>query len=137
MAVAVRELAHGVHEIPGPAHNPRVLAYHEATTLRASTDEVPWCSSFVNWCLQAVGAGGTRSAAARSWVTWGQQVFLPTYGAIVVFSRGPNPAQGHVGFCVDADANQFWVLGGNQGNAVSITTMPAVRMVTMRWPADA
>lgn len=31
--------------------NGRILQYHDATTLNASEDEVPWCASFVNWCL--------------------------------------------------------------------------------------
>lgn len=31
--------------------NPKIIEYHDATTLSANRDEVPWCASFVNWVL--------------------------------------------------------------------------------------
>lgn len=56
------------------AHNERILAYHETTTLKATTDEVAWCAAFVNWWLNAAGkkAATARvpyhgSTGARSW----------------------------------------------------------------------
>jgi uncharacterized protein (TIGR02594 family) len=73
----------GVHEVSGPAANSRILEYFGATTLRANTDEFPWCSAFVNWCLQHAGIPGTRSAAASSWRTWGAAC-TPQIGCIVV-----------------------------------------------------
>ena len=33
------------------SENGRILQYHDCTTLDASKDEVPWCSSFCNWVL--------------------------------------------------------------------------------------
>jgi hypothetical protein len=69
MAVAMREI--GRSEVPGPQHNPHILAYHATTSLRATTDETAWCSSFVNWCLVQAGISGTNSAAAASWLHWG------------------------------------------------------------------
>jgi hypothetical protein len=47
--IATQEL--GVAEIYGDVHNKRILEYHQATRLKATTDEVAWCASFVNWCL--------------------------------------------------------------------------------------
>ncbi len=48
MKIALAEL--GVHENSLPGHqNQRIIQYHAATSLKAQTDEVPWCSSFVNW----------------------------------------------------------------------------------------
>ena len=52
MVLAEQELARGVREYAGPAANPRIVDYHAATSFAATDDEVPWCSSFVNWCLQ-------------------------------------------------------------------------------------
>ena len=46
----------GVQEDTGPGSNPRVIEYLHSTTLEggaASTDETPWCSAFVNWCVDA------------------------------------------------------------------------------------
>jgi uncharacterized protein (TIGR02594 family) len=131
----------GVRETRGAAHTARVLEYHRATTLRATTDEVPWCSSFVNWVLAGPldspwpsARVATRSAAARSWLAWGRPLAEPAYGAIVVLSRGTNPAQGHVGFLVGLDAFALALLGGNQGDAVSVVRHARSRLVGMRWP---
>ena len=131
LAKALGEL--GVREVPGDKDNPRIIQYHAATTLRATSDEVPWCSSFVNWAMMAVGYVPTRSAAARSWATWGQAVPLQR-GAIVVLSRGKSSASGHVGFLLHSDANGLWILGGNQGNAVSVMSFPHARLIACRGP---
>lgn len=136
MAIAEQELAFGVREIPGPHTNSRIRSYHQATTYMATSDEVPWCSSFANWCLRAAGVPGTKSAAARSWLTWGTALDEPRYGAIVVLARGTNPAQGHVGFYVGQREEDVTVqlLGGNQHDAVSIASYPADRVLGIRWP---
>lgn len=41
----------GQKEISGSKDNPKIVEYHDATTLKATDDETPWCASFVNWCL--------------------------------------------------------------------------------------
>ena len=62
----------GVKEILGASkNNQRILDYHATTTLGAKTDEVPWCSSFVNWVMKQAGIEGTNNAMAKSWMNWG------------------------------------------------------------------
>jgi uncharacterized protein (TIGR02594 family) len=117
MTVAREEI--GVKEIAGIRHTPRIIEYHATTTLKASTDEVPWCSSFVNWVMMQAGYTGTKSAAARSWADWGQGLVDPVPGCIVVMTRGSG---GHVGFYIRHDADYHWILGGNQNNEVRIST---------------
>ena len=135
MEVAERELARGVREYVGPGDNPRIVEYHAATSFRATDDEVPWCSSFVNWCFQQVGYEGTRSAAARSWLHWGTSLDHPHYGCVVVLARGKNPSLGHVGFFTDRRPDgKVVLLSGNQGNAVSIAAFDAQRVLDYRWP---
>ena len=135
MVLAEQELARGVREYAGPAANPRIVDYHAATSLAATDDEVPWCSSFVNWCLQHAGYEGTRSAKARSWLTWGDPLDAARYGAIAVFARGKNPTQGHVAFFTDwQDEDTMLILGGNQHDAVSIIAKPAATLLSLRWP---
>lgn len=130
----------GTHEVPGPGAEPRIVQYAATTTLAATSDEVPWCSSFVNWCLTKNGLVGTNSAAARSWLTWGI-ASLPKLGAVAVFRRGPAVAPGpgfyapgHVAFFVYADGNQLICLGGNQKDAVSLSAFPESRLIGYRWP---
>ena len=132
--IAKKEMAEGVKEIRGSEHNPRVLEYHSATSLKATDDETPWCSSFVNWCVKQAGLKGTNSAAARSWLNWGAELDSPKEGCIVVLSRGNNPWQGHVGFFVDVREGKILILGGNQSNEVNISYYSGSRLLSYRWP---
>lgn len=86
--------------------------------------ETAWCAAFVNSTLQQSGMKGTGSNMARSYLDWGQPVDTPQKGDIAVFSRGdPNGPYGHVGFFEGYDENgKIRVLGGNQGDAVSIAS---------------
>ena len=81
-----------------------------------------WCAAFVNSTLQQAGMKGTGSNMARSFLDWGQPVQQPQPGDIAVFSRGdPNGPYGHVGFFEGYNPDgTIRVLGGNQGDAVSI-----------------
>lgn len=143
LSIALDEMRDGVVEVPGPGDEPRVVEYHSATSLAAQDDEVPWCSSFVNWCMWEGGIGATRSARARSWLRWGVAVDPPPYGAVVVLQRGGGnqpgrnvvEAPGHVGFYVGhAGPEEVLILGGNQGDAVCIKGYPADRVLDYRWP---
>jgi uncharacterized protein (TIGR02594 family) len=139
LQIAVEEL--GTREIAGDEHNPRIVQYHQATTLKATTDEVPWCASFVNWCLQEGGSIGSRSAAARSFQTWGLPVKISVnprlgMGSIIVLRRGSNPRQGHVGFYVGRLPGYVLVLGGNQSNRVQVDAYPFGQILGCRWPVD-
>lgn len=122
----------GVQEVPGSGNNPRVIQYHATTTLRANEDAVPWCSSFVNWCIEKAGYKGTRSAAARSWLSWGTaaQSFIPIGSVVVMKRRGG----GHVGFKVAEDPFYVYVLGGNQSDAVNIRAFAHTQVVAYRLP---
>lgn len=125
MDIAVAEL--GVHEdsVSGQ-HSGRIVGYHRTTTLKATDDETPWCSSFVNWVMQQSRRTGTNSAAAKSWLDWGEPVTMPTLGVVVVIKKktpGMTQATGstsgfHVGFYVSSSATHVRILGGNQGDQV-------------------
>ncbi|HEX6239948.1 MAG TPA: TIGR02594 family protein [Polyangiales bacterium] len=134
LLIAVGEL--GIKEIPGSAHHPRILEYHATTRLHATTDEVPWCAAFVNWCLAQAKVAGTGSAAAASFRTWGVRS-EPRIGCVVVFGKADRDAAGtgHVGFLVGMDAVHVFVLGGNQGNAVTVAKRPRESVVSYRWAA--
>ena len=110
----------GTKEVKGTGANPRIVQYHSATTLKAGSDEVPWCSAFVNWVLREAGVKGTDRANARSFLTWGQKCD-PEAGCIVVLQRG-DPAHGHVGFYVrHLGEDYIKVLGGNQSDCVKVS----------------
>jgi uncharacterized protein (TIGR02594 family) len=121
-----------VKEIPGKNHNPRILLYHNSTSLKASTDEVPWCSSFANYIVGKAGLEGTNSAMARSWEKWGKEISKPIPGCIVVFSRGSDKRFGHVAIFLYETKKNIYVIGGNQSDSVNIASYPKSKLVTYR-----
>lgn len=135
MRIARNEL--GVSELPGADHNARIIEYHAKTTLKATADEIPWCSSFANWCMAQAGIKGTGSAAARSWMSWGVPLAEPIPGCIVVIWRGEVlSTAAHVGFLAQMPNRlHIPILGGNQGDRVSIANFKAGRLLGYRWPA--
>lgn len=131
MDIAIAEL--GVHEdsLPGQ-HNRRIVEYHQTTSCKATDDETPWCSSFVNWVMEKAGKRGTNSAAAKDWLNWGVPVDHPTPGVITVIRQkggGSATATGsssgyHVAFFVSLNSSCIRLLGGNQTDRVRYSNFP-------------
>lgn len=128
----------GTKERQGPADNPRIVEYLASTRLapRFLHDETPWCAAFVCWCLEGAGVASTRSAGARSYLMWGEELDEPRLGCVVVLSRedNSNPHAGHVGFYAGATAEGLLILGGNQANAVTVRRYSRARVLSCRWP---
>ena len=141
LTTAEKEL--GQREKPGKPANPRIREYLKTTNIGSpedQSDETPWCSAFVNWVVEdfrkkvnRVTPKGTARANARSWLNWGWPSPVPFRGAIVILSRGQPPA-GHVAFVVDAQRDTLRIIGGNQSDAVTITTVPKERVLGYRIP---
>lgn len=121
-------------------HEARILEYHDSvsTSSALNTDEVPWCASFVNWCMTSVGISGPEHASAsRNWRDWGNGITEPMFGCLAVFRR---TGGGHVGFVVgkitkhrmvgrrrDRHEEEYYdlaLLGGNQSDRVSVVSKP-------------
>lgn len=134
--VAFGEL--GVHEVSGSAANPRIVLYAAHTTLKATSDEVPWCSSLANFCTDTAGFPGTRSAAARSWLNWGVVLDKPILGCVVIFERKDtsNPHAAHVAICDHPDISNgiIRVIGGNQSDAVTVSRNSVSKVIGYRSP---
>ena len=126
----------GLSEVPGKAHNSKIVGWWKAIRAAFQDDETPWCAAFVGGVLEECGIKSSRSAAARSYLHWGFPLAGPAVGAIVIFWRGsPKSTSGHVGFVVGKDTKgNLIVLGGNQGNKVSIATFSPMRALGFRWP---
>lgn len=125
MEIAEAELGVAENALPGE-HNARILEYHQATSLKATTDETPWCSSFVNWVMKQAGHQGTNNALAKSWIDWGTALTDPSYGAVTVIKKknaSADAATGsstgfHVAFFVSKTSSSIRLLGGNQSDKV-------------------
>lgn len=133
MEFALRE--YGIRGISARGRTVNVVAYLRATGVGRSNDETAWCSAFVNWCMLMASFPGTGKANARSWLDWGgQSLDFPVYGSVVVLWReNRNGTLGHVGFFVGMDGDSLLLLGGNQGNAVSVRRFSKERVIGVRW----
>lgn len=124
----------GVEEADGLVDNPMILGWLRLDQEWPEHDEVPWCSAFVNFVAFCLGLPRSRSLQARSWLKVGTAVDLAHAemgNDVVVLSRGPAP-QGHVGLFSGRDAGLVHVLGGNQGDSVSIQSFPEERVIGVR-----
>lgn len=125
----------GLTEIPGKQHNPTIVNW--LSTLRAwwSDDETPWCGTFVAHCCREAGRDVPANwFRALAWQDAGTRLSTPAFGCIAVFSR---VGGGHVGFVVGRDRQgNIMVLGGNQGNKVSIARFDPARVTAYVWPSE-
>jgi uncharacterized protein (TIGR02594 family) len=129
----------GTREALGAANNPTIMGWAKRLGTKVlgiafNADSVPWCGVFVAACLAEDGVLAAPIAVrAKAWATWGQNIrpdrIAP--GAVLVFER---PGGGHVGFYVGEDGTAYHVLGGNQGNRVSIVRIEKKRCIARRWP---
>lgn len=134
LKVAASQL--GVQEIEGIEDNPQVVAYAKETGITGiETDEIPWCSTFINWCAKQANLPMSHKPNARSWVNIGKLIHLPKAGDVVVFWReSPTSWKGHVAIFLgfNKSGKKVICLGGNQKNAVSIMEYDAEKVLTYR-----
>ena len=124
----------GVTEIPGAEHNQRILEYaQEAGFSWYKSDEVSWCSVFLNWAAHKIGADRSKDARAHSWTTIGKKVDSPLPGDIVLLSSNGTRVY-HVGIFngLSGNGRSVFVLGGNQSNKVSIAPFPLSHVFAYR-----
>lgn len=145
----------GMREVPGAVHNPAILAMLRLDPGGewALADEVPWCSAFVNYICWLTRLPRSKSLAARSWLNVGEALdgnglSDAGKGDIVVLRQSLTAPgaevqnqPGHVGFFAGrhrspagAGGYQNWVqvLGGNQGDAVTIASFREELVLSIR-----
>mgnify|MGYP001572624239 CR=1 FL=1 len=134
LVVAFGEL--GQQELTGPKHNPRILEYHAATDLKATSEQIPWCGGLIALCLKLCGIEPPEGAAtARSWLNLKIALTEPKVGAITILKRGSNPMEGHVGLYLANDDKNIVLLSGNVGNKVAISKFNINDLLGYRWPS--
>lgn len=129
----------GEREVPGKGNNPRIASLWVRAasvwqSLGGDDSSAPWCGMFVDYCVRAAGLPSIAAPyRARAWLDYGTAVPVPMYGAIAVFERGP--VSGHSGFIVGRDAlGRLMIIGGNQGDSVSIAPFSSARVLGYRYP---
>jgi uncharacterized protein (TIGR02594 family) len=121
------QLEIGQKEVPGAKANPRILEYFAASRYWGKDDtggKNAWCGSFAAWVLTKHGFIPPKNAfRATEWLNFGQRLDKPVYGAV---GFKPRKGGGHVSFIVgqSEDGLHYYMLGGNQGDAVNVTKYP-------------
>lgn len=135
LALAAGEV--GVVEGIGKNNNPKVIAYfRDAGFAGIKEDSVAWCAALVGAMLKRASIAPSNSLAARSYESWGVGLKSPILGCIATKKRGGSSWQGHVGFVVGANDSQIFLLGGNQGDKVSIAAFKRSEFTSYRWPKN-
>lgn len=126
----------GIKEVLGKDNNPKILAWAKELGLEKTytADEIPWCGLFVAYACHMAGKTVVDNPLwARNWSKFGTKQDVAMLGDILVFERGAN--SGHVGIYVGEDKTAYHVLGGNQGDSVSIVRILKTRCIGIRRTA--
>uniref|UniRef100_A0AB74UKW9 Peptidase C51 domain-containing protein n=1 Tax=Caulobacter phage BL57 TaxID=3348355 RepID=A0AB74UKW9_9VIRU len=116
-------------------------AYFKANGVTIDPKKLAWCAAFVNAVLAQNGLQGTGDLRASSFKDYGSEVSRADArkGDIVVLKPGTSGGgTGHVGFLDGFDRHgNVRVLGGNQGDAVNVSTFTSDRVVSFRRTGSA
>lgn len=131
--VAEAEKYLGLREIAGAQTAPAIAGWLLDLKAWWTGDETPWCGTFAAHCMSACGIDPPKAwYRAKEWAAWGQALFTPVYGCVAVFER---EGGGHVGLVVGRTRDgSILVLGGNQGDAVRVSSFSTDRVLAYRWP---
>ena len=125
----------GTKEVVGKEHNPVILGWAKELGLQKvyTADEIPWCGLAMAYAAHMAGVQVVdKPFWALSWANYGTKVTQPMLGDILTFKRDGG---GHVGMYVGEDKDCYHVLGGNQGNAMSVTRILKTRLYQARRTA--
>jgi len=125
---------YGVTEIVGSKHNPAILGWAKEVGLGNvyKSDEIPWCGLFMAVIIKRADRQPVKDPlGALNWNNFGIPALIPMLGDILTFTR---KGGGHVGLYVGEDESAYHVLGGNQGNKVSIVRIAKSRLSQARRP---
>lgn len=124
---------YGTTELIGPQNNPIIMSWAHETNLKYYTnDEIPWCGLYMAIIMKRSGRDVVKDPLwARNWANFGVKIETPMLGDILVFSRGNG---GHVGLYIFENKTHYGVLGGNQGDTVSIVMIAKNRLIASRRP---
>lgn len=133
----------GLEETPGKSFNPAIMAMLKLDSEWPKDDEVAWCSAFCNYVAWLLRLPRSKSLMARSWLRVGFAIGLDEAWRgwdVVILQRGADPqpgadtidAPGHVGFFSGMNGDTVYLLGGNQGDSVSVAGFSKARVLGVR-----
>lgn len=130
---------YGTLESMGNKNNPVIIAWDKETNTKDDNwykeDSTPWCGLFMAVVAQRAGKEvPPQCLRALAWADFGVSVPVAMLGDVLVFKR---KGGGHVGIYTAEDKENYFVLGGNQGDKVSIVKIAKNRIFAIRRPVYA
>lgn len=136
MAIAVRE----AKQWSGIKEGKITDNYHNLTGVKRLGEQgkeytptlanTAWCASFINYCMLESGFPNTKNPSSQFPVKSKHYVKIdkPVYGAIVVYKHTNSSfGTGHISLIfAELNDGDFAVLGGNQGDSITINTHKGV-----------
>jgi uncharacterized protein (TIGR02594 family) len=125
---------YGVTESVGSANNPVILGWAKEVGLEKiyTADSIAWCGLYISVVMFRAGRPVVKDPLwALNWNNFGVKVDVPMLGDVLTFTR---KSGGHVGCYVGEDSTAYHVLGGNQGDKVSIVRIAKSRLSQARRP---
>lgn len=124
-----------IFERQGEEDHPFIVFCHGLTTLGEQPDEVPWCSSMLQFPFWLLRLARSKSAAARSWLEVGAVTTLGQAQVgfdVVILRRGSSPTAGHCGLFAGKTDTHVHLLGANQSDTVSVAPFDIDRVLGVR-----
>lgn len=119
---------YGTLEFAGTPNNPVIIGWAKEVGLGAaySGDAIPWCGLFIAVVAKRAGKQvAVDPLWADNWRKFGSPAPEAMLGDVLVFKR---PGGNHVAIYVGEDNDAYHVIGGNQGDKVSITRIAKSRL---------
>lgn len=134
LAEALR--VHGLHEQRDVS---RLRQWFDRSVSHIDPREIPWCGAFEATIMRKWRPDielPKNPLGAKQWAHFGNQC-SPQLGCVMVFHRGsPSDWRGHVANYLGESTTAYYVIGGNQTNAVTKTWIVKKRFFMARWPLD-
>lgn len=130
----------GIKEVPGKGSNPVIMDMAKGLGLEKiyTNDDISWCALFINHLFRITGKPALKVGndpynylRAKYLLNWGVQVQHgdERLGDVAIFDR---EGGGHVGIVIAISGSTIHILGGNQGNTVSIVEISKARLLGAR-----
>lgn len=133
---------YGTIEGAGSSNNRKIISWAREVGASLSNmyvaDSIPWCGLYMAVIAKRANKIPAKSPLwALNWGTFGKYVQTPMFGDVLVFVRrtAAGRTAGHVGIYIAESKTSYFVLGGNQSDAVCIKEFEKKRLYTSRRPS--
>lgn len=97
---------------------------------------LPWCGDAIESCIAKTLPEEPLPSNpfwAQAWKDFGWDTGGPVIGSIGVIRW--SASAGHVGIVAGVDGSRVNLLGGNQSNAINVSSFPRSKFIAFRWPS--